>query len=158
MQAYRIADEPKPGTLSQFVVSPFWPLFGMMFGGFWLALPWFLFNSFAMGSPTRKKELVIAVLGLIGSAVLVFGFIALTDQGIFSEGSVQYGMLAILVWKLGISYWLYMTQAATFDIYTYFGGIARNGIIVVFLSMFLRGGVLKTVHDNFGAIAMLVLR
>jgi len=43
---YRIADEPRPGALSQLAVNPLWPLLAVMLGGTWIAWPWFALNTF----------------------------------------------------------------------------------------------------------------
>ena len=57
MSSYRLPDEPKPGRLERLVTDPIWPLFATMLAGAWLGLPWFAFNAFALGSPTRWREL-----------------------------------------------------------------------------------------------------
>ena len=73
--SYTLADEPQPSGLQHLVVNPLWPLFGFMFGGAWLAFPWYVFNGFAMGSPTRKREAAVAGATLM-LAFSVFGMLS----------------------------------------------------------------------------------
>ena len=54
-RAYHIADEPAASPLSKYAVSPLWPMLAVMFGGAWLAWPWFAVNAFAIGSASRKS-------------------------------------------------------------------------------------------------------
>mgnify|MGYP000232159733 CR=1 FL=1 len=87
MNSYQIIDEPKPKSYERFVVDPLAilfvsiivPLFWVppLMGKFWIPVIWILANGYFMGSPTLKRELLIAVLGLIGFLILVFaiGFI-----------------------------------------------------------------------------------
>lgn len=157
MEAYRIADEPKPGGLSHLTVNPIWPLFGVMFAGTWLAWPWFIFNGIAMGSPTLRKEIAIAIGGFVGATVLIYAIAVLGTQG-FLGGNIKYSLLALTVYKLGISYWLYVTQARGFEIYSYFDGIVRNGIVIVFLAAIFGRRILATLSENFDTIVLLVLR
>ena len=157
MEAYRIADEPRPGGLAHLVVDPIWPMFAMMFGGAWIAFPWYIFNGIAMGSPTLKKEIALGIAGFIGAALIFIALVSLGVSGVIPKSLIPYGAVTLIIWKLGITYWLYATQAATFGIYTYFGGIARNGIIIVFLSSIMRPRVLNAVSEASGAFKSIVL-
>ena len=69
-QRYRIMDEPSPSSVARWAVKPFWPLLATMMAGTWLGAPWFVFNGFALGSPTRRREIVLALVALLGSAAL----------------------------------------------------------------------------------------
>lgn len=136
--AYRILDEPRPGALSHLAVRPFWPLLGLMLGGFWLALPWFVFNGIAVGSPTRGREILISLGGLAGAAALTFGIFALDGAGwIDSRLEVKLALLVVLVWKLGVAYALCMLQSRSFELYEHFGGRVRNGLLVVLAALWL---------------------
>ncbi|WP_339478871.1 MULTISPECIES: hypothetical protein [unclassified Pseudomonas] len=145
---YRIEDEPRPGALAKWAVSPFWPLLGLMLGGAWLGLPWFVFNAIAVGSPTRLREWLLAGLCLVGSLIIGVVLLQLVDAGyIQSQAQIQYALLILVVWKLAIGYLLFMQQNATIEIYQYYGGVLnRFGLPVVLVGAFvLKGMVIKWV-------------
>ena len=87
MSHYHIIDEPKPKRHERFIVDPlgiffvsvFVPLFWMppLLGKFWIPIIWLLANSYLLGSPTFRKEIVIAVLGCLSfvGVWLSIGFI-----------------------------------------------------------------------------------
>ena len=132
---YHIPDEPRPGGLAHITVNPFWPLLCVMFVGAGMSWTWFVLNGFAMGSPTRKRELGIAVGGLMAEFVLLLGVLGMHDRlGIDGDLALPYMFLGVLVWKLGVSYWLYMLQADSFGIYEYYGGNVQNGWIGLILA------------------------
>ena len=85
---YRIVDEPEPGSWAHLSVSPLIPMFAVMLAGNWLGLPWFVFNGFAFGSATRRKEAILAITGFLGSAVVLWGLAAFhhLDFTRFQEG------------------------------------------------------------------------
>ena len=134
---YRIADEPKPGALERFAVDPMWPFFAIMFGGAWLSWPWFIVNGFAVGSPTRYRELAVAIGGLALSAAALFGLLYARTVGWLPENSLPYLILAVVVIKLGVTYSLHVMQADTFELYKYYGGVARNGFVVLIVAYLL---------------------
>ena len=136
---YRIDDEPRPGRLARMAVSPFWPLLGLMLGGSWLGLPWFAFNSIAVGSPTRLRELLLVAAGFAGSLVIALMLVELNKFGLISSpASVEYALLVLLIWKLAIGYALFVQQSATIEMYQYYGGVlSRYGIAVVLVATFV---------------------
>jgi hypothetical protein len=132
---YHIPDEPRPGGLAHVTVNPFWPMLCVMFVGAGMSWTWFLLNGIAMGSPTRKRELALAVGGLFGNLVLLIGVGETYDRlGIDGKLILPYLWLVVLVWKLGVSYVLYMLQAGSFGIYEYYGGNVQNGWIGLILA------------------------
>ena len=133
---YTIVDEPTPSRLSQLAVKPLWPLLGMMLGGAWVGLPWFAFNGFALGSPTRVREAVLAACGSLGSAALFLGVIAvkrgLLHGGLsYSQAEISYIYLMVTVWKLSMGYWIQNLQGRSASLHAHFGGQLRNGAFVV---------------------------
>jgi hypothetical protein len=126
-RSYLISDEPTPGTISRVSVNPFWPLMCVMFAGAGVSWVWFVLNGFAIGSPTRRRELIVAVGGGIGSALLMATIGSFYAGGAVGDTAIPYLMLIVVVWKLGISYGLYMLQADSFAIYEYYGGTVQNG-------------------------------
>jgi hypothetical protein len=117
--------------MASVAVQPFWPLLGVMFGGSWLSWPWFVVNALAVGSPTRRKEVALAIVGFVGNAVIVVAFGSLLVGEVIPETFVPYLVLVHIVWRLGVSYWLYVLQARTFGIYEYYGGPVRNGLPIL---------------------------
>lgn len=148
--AYRIDDEPRPGALTRIVVNPLWCLLAIMLGGPWLAWPWFVLNGFGFGSSTRWRELGLAIAGFGGTVVAVFGVILLHDAGVAnSQTQLRLLFLGVTVWKLGISYVLYITQGRGFAIYSYYGqGPEQNGMLVAMLGGFLGR---RALQDALGA-------
>lgn len=135
---YTITDEPKPTGLATYAVQPIWPLFAVMFAGSWLAWPWFVFNGFAVGSPTRWRELGAVIVGILGKAAIAAVTVLGNHYGLISKEALIWTLvIALDVWKIAITYWLYMTQDRTIELFTYMGGKLRNGIIGVFLGFFV---------------------
>ena len=141
IDSYRIEDEPTPGTLSSFAVNPLWPFVAVMFGGVWLSWSWFLLNSLAVGSPTRKKEIVWIVSGLIVSTALVLVILFMVGQGIIQDGHLKYYLLIITVWKLAVTYSLFNLQSHTIELYEYYGGQLKNGVFIVIAAVFVSPAV-----------------
>lgn len=133
--AYRIADEPRPSGLAHLVVNPVWPLLAVMFGGVLLSWPWFLFNAQAVGSPTRRREALWVVGGLAGSVVILLCIIQVGE--LVGTLGTSYLLVGLTVWKLFVSYWLYILQSRSFHLYEHFGGRVRNGMLVVVLGFFV---------------------
>ena len=142
---YLIEDEPRPGALGSWVVSPIWPLFSIMFAGNWLAMPWFAFNAYAVGSPTRGREAVIAAAGLFGKAALAIGLVALVAGEVVPKPALKYLAVALAVWKLGFAYWLYSLQSRTFHLFEYYGGTVRKGFVPVIAGAVLSPLLFKSV-------------
>lgn len=157
---YRILDEPRPGALANLAVNPLWPLLAVMFGGTWLSWTWFAVNAFAVGSPTRWRELGLSVGGFVGTTGLVLALLVLADQGIVEGVGIAYALVALVVWKLLVSYWLYALQSRTFALFEYFEGTAKNGLAVVFIGYFLGRRLLSGVASlgGWGQVLRIVLQ
>lgn len=151
---YRIIDEPRPGTLARLTVHPMWPLLAFMFAGVWLAWPWFVVNSFALGSPTRNREIGWLMAGLTGSAVLSLILIYAAQQQILWGTRVDYALLAVTIWKLGISYAVFALQQRTFELYEYYGGTVRNGLIVIAIAFFIGRSWMQWLPGDFWVILL----
>lgn len=131
MAGYRIEDEPEGSALAEWVTGPVFALFAVMFAGPWLAWPWAVFNSFAMGSHRRWGDLALGVAGLVSSTILVFTILVLTAAEVLPEQALPYALVAVTTLKLGVSYWLYMRQVSSHQLHVYYRGRSRNGLIVV---------------------------
>lgn len=146
---YRILDEPQPGALARYAVSPMWPLFAMMFGGAWFSWLWFLFNGHAVGSPTRRKEIATAVVGFAGMIVLPFLLIAIATplgEGKPSASALRYLEVLLDAWKVGVTYVLYFLQTRSIELYEYYGGVLKSGLLGVVAGYFLNRLLLA--HDH----------
>ena len=143
---YSIVDEPRPGGLAHVVVNPFWPLLAFMMGGTWFGWAWFVINGIALGSATRRREIALVVGGLVGSGVIVLVlFGGLGAANVQSERAVRLAMLVLTLWKMAISYMLYMSQERSFAIYQYYDGTVRNGLPVAFVGLLVGHRVLGLV-------------
>lgn len=123
--SYQIADEPQGTPLTAWVCRPNVPLLAMMLCGAWMAWPWFILNAFALGSPTKKRELTLVLVGIAGTAVMAWLTIMAAERDI-SLTALRFMLLAIATWKLSIANWISTLQARTFHVYEYYGGTTRN--------------------------------
>lgn len=155
---YRIDDEPAPGRLQQIAVRPLWPLLGVMLGGAWLAWPWFVVNGVAVGSPTLRREIAWVVGGFVGTAGLIASIFYLLNTGRLPEAGFAYALISVVVWKLLVSYRLYMLQARTFELYRYFGGTVKNGLMVAVAALFVEPRLLGLLQDAGHYFWILLLR
>ena len=135
---YRIADEPIPGRLAGLTVNPFFPLLAVMVGGFWLAVPWFALNGAAMGSATRRREWLwlaggLLVTGALGGALL-HGLV--TDA--VPARAVRYAVVALVALRLVVAYAVFTLQQASFELHRHFGGLVRNGVLVLVAAALVR--------------------
>lgn len=150
--SYRIQDEPQPGAWTHLVVHPMWPLLAVMFGGAFVSWPWFAINGFAVGSPTRRRELALAAGGFVGALLITLGVVLLASQSILSDVGVRYALIGLTVWKLGVSYWLFVLQSRSFSLYEHFGGTVRNGLLVVLVAGLARSRVLEALPSLWVAV------
>lgn len=141
---YRIIDEPRGSALRSWVVKPFWPWIALMLGGVWVGAPWFIFNSVAMGSPSRTKEIVAAAAlpFVLGGSIL--GLLMLAGAFDLPQVTFKYFVLPGILFKMVIGYFLFMTQSRAFQLHEHFGQPSRNGAIVAVAAFFLRDRVLDS--------------
>ncbi|RDH42814.1 hypothetical protein [Zooshikella ganghwensis] len=126
---YTIPDEPTPSTLAKLAVRPMWPLFALMFVNTGVSWLWFIANSFFQGSPYLKKEVAWIALGLAGSCLGVFAIATALSQGFIDESMIPYLLIILTVWKLGISYKIFVLQNNSFELFEYFQESVSNGAI-----------------------------
>lgn len=155
-ESYRIIDEPTPGTLSKLSVNPVWPLLSFMLVGSWLAIPWFIFNGVAVGSPTIRREIAWCVAGLVVSAVFAVVLLIYYDFNNDATGQLKYLLLVLIVWKLAVMYVLYSLQSHTIELYEYYGGVTKNGVFLLIVVFLFRKPITAVLYAN--AFMMLVAR
>jgi len=153
MAKYQIVDEPLPGSLGNVIVNPFWPLLGQMLGGAWLSWPWFFFNSYALGSATRKRETKLLAIAFVGTIVLSFAVAATAPSG-QAFRPFGYALLGLRTFKLVMAYMLFVEQRKSFQIYETFGGTGRNAGAIVAAGYMLRQ-VIFSATDNL--VLLLIL-
>ncbi|MFZ5440856.1 MAG: hypothetical protein ACOZQL_12675 [Myxococcota bacterium] len=144
---YRIIDEPKAGGLREWAVRPFWPWLALLLGGAWVGVPWFVFNAFALGSFTRRREVALAVtlpLATIGTFVAAMSVGEALDLG---RAAVAYLVLPVLLVKLLIAYVLFNWQSRAAQLHEHFGQPLRQGAAVAVVAFLLRGRVLEGLPD-----------
>ncbi|MCV6622884.1 MAG: hypothetical protein OIF51_14160 [Cellvibrionaceae bacterium] len=122
MSSYKLIDEPSPSLMSNLIVSPvlilligiFGPLLYTppMFGRYWLPLLWFIANSFFLGSPTRLKEVAIALAG--GTAILALFWAPWPNPNYFPYARIL--ISAVLFFTM---YMLSNLQSAPFELHEY---------------------------------------
>ena len=131
--SYRIVDEPAPSALGRLAVNPFWIVLAGMFGpalvGAFvpepdvLVLLWFGLNSFAVGSPTRRGELLWIALGV----TIIAAFYHLPERFVVSDTVALDTMRAWLpyLWilrsavVLTVLYRLFLYQIGPYHLYRY---------------------------------------
>jgi hypothetical protein len=146
--SYQIADEPVETSLRAYVVRPSVPLLASMLAGAWLSWPWFAFNAIAMGSPTRRKEIALCIAAFAGTGVLGAVVIALARAGVITAGApLRLALLAIVTFKLTITYYISMVQERTFHVYEYYGGPVRAAGAILSAGYLLNGLVIGLSDD-----------
>lgn len=125
--AYHIQDEPIGGRSGPPALDPFWLLLSMMFGGAWLGASAFAVNAWLLRGPTWAREVGLAIAVLLGAPALLFGLGILRTNGMLPGSSLQYAMLLIVAWKLGLAYWIFFLQQTSHSLYQYFNNVANPG-------------------------------
>ena len=138
-EGYRIIDEPRPSRGPWIAVNPFWPLLALVLTGILPGVLWFLYNGRALGSATRRRELAIGAVGILGSLGCAAALQSLRPS--IPAGIFPYIGLLLVAWKVMIGYLLHIDQARSVELYQYFGGRLGKGflllILVLVLSVFL---------------------
>lgn len=145
---YILIDEPRPGALSQAVVNPVWPLLAVMFAGGGVSWIWSIVNTIGMGSPTKRREIALAVGGFAGALGISLLVMYLVGAKVLPKEAFKYGLLALTVWKLAISYWIYFVQSRTFGVYEYYSGPVRNGLMILIIAYAVTRPLLKSLNAS----------
>lgn len=154
--SYQIADEPVESPWQNYVVNPGGPLLAEMLCGSWLSLPWFAFNAWAMGSPTKRKEIALCLASLGGTIVMAMIWVWLVKSKTIENRTVlQLLLLVIVAWKLGMAYVIDTVQSRTFHVYEYYGGLVRSSTYVVTTGYLLRDFVLGLFDDPLWVIIVM---
>lgn len=158
--AYRIQDEPIGGGHSgPPAIDPFWLLLAMMFGGAGIGATAFAVNAWLLRGPTWGREVGLAAAILIGAPVILFGLAMLRGSDLLPGSSLQYAMLLIIAWKLGLAYWIFFLQQTSHALYQYFGGGAGNrgqvasiGAVLVMAGGYFKPAIVSAFDSPFWQI------
>lgn len=150
---YELIDEPRPGALAKLAVKPIWPLLAVMLGGAWISWPWFVLNGFAVGSPTRRRELLWALAGPAGCFALIVLLGTLGARELVTGLGLRYLSISIVVYKLYVTYMLFTLQSRSFSLYEYYGGEIKSGLFPLIAATLLRPRVL----ESLGGVLQIIL-
>jgi hypothetical protein len=137
-ETYKIIDEPAPSAVSRIAVNPVWIFLASLFGGTGIGLVWFGVNAFAISSASRLRELGLVVVGLAGTPLLVATLSGLLNIGWLGPGLVPYLQLVVTGFQLAVIYLLHLSQHKSYELFSLYGGVGRNGLLVVVALGFLR--------------------
>lgn len=155
-RGYVIPDEPAPGPLQALAVTPFATFLGLMLGGALVGLPWMVLNGYAIGSATRRREAIYAVLTLVGMFGLLAIVIALLDAHLVPQASAPYLGLLVHAVRLFGAYTIYLTQEPSFELYVYFGGrVSRYGAWIAVVAFVMRAFLLSFIGDGWISAVLL---
>jgi hypothetical protein len=162
MAAYKIADEPEESGYAPYAVDPYWPLLAAMLGGSWIALPWFAFNAHAIGSASKKKELLWIVLSpVISLAIALVSLPLMEALGVdvtatsAAMGSVlgmpvrAYAYLGAVIvsLKLFFAYRIHYHQSKSHNIHEAYHGAGKSGLVLVILAALLRPALIAAAGE-----------
>ena len=133
--SYRIIDEPAPARGPWIAVNPFWPLLALVLTGVLPGVLWFLYNGRALGSATRRRELAVGAVGILGSLACAAALQSLRPS--IPAGIFPYIGLLLIGWKVSIGYLLHIDQTRSLELYTYFGGRLGKGVLLLILVIVL---------------------
>lgn len=136
--SYKIIDEPKPSAASRLAVNPLWIFLASLFGGAGIGFFWFAFNSFAISSAARTKELTYVMIGVLGTPFIFAALNALMNHGWLDTEAIPYLRVLVTGFQLLIVYLLHLSQHKSFELFSLFGGVSRNGLLVVIGLFFVR--------------------
>lgn len=155
--SYVIEDEPVSGgpTRQRLIVEPLWPLLAVMLAGVWIGWPWLLFNAIALGAAQWRQQARLLLIGLVGTALLAGLIVALLEARVITRiVELRVALLAVTVWKLGITYRVQAMQLGTVELYRHYGGTPRSGGGVLVLAMLLSPALFGWVKDLFWIIIL----
>ena len=147
--SYRIIDEPAPSGGRRVAVDPFWPLISLVLTGILPGVLWFLYNGWALGSATFRRQVVVATIGVAGALACALGLE--TARTSIPTTALPYFGLALVAWKVMIGYVLHGHQAHSLELYEYFGGRIGKGILRLLLVIAL-AVVFGTLAHNLSPI------
>ena len=130
-ESYKIIDEPAPSAVSRVAVNPVWIFLASLFGGAGMGLLWFALNAFAISSASRKRELSYVAIGLLGTPLIFVILGSMVTEGWLGPDLFPYLRLLVTGFQLLVVYLLHLSQHKSYELFSLFGGVGRNGLLVV---------------------------
>lgn len=115
--SYDLIDEPSPTGLAEAAVRPFWIFLALLTAGAWFAFPWFVFNAHILGSPTKKREMGVAV-AYFAIAAVAASLVRLAVALGLPLALGRYGMLWVIGIKIASAFWIVSLQSRPFERYS----------------------------------------
>lgn len=143
MSKYEIIDEPAPGALAQLSTNPMWPLLAVMVASPVYGWLWFIINSFAIGSPTKIREIIVSLMGMVFISFFYLFLSELKQSETIYLDYIEYIRFSGVIVYISISYYLFVVQTQPFQLYEYFNGKVINGVPVLVIG-FIFGNELQT--------------
>lgn len=137
-ESYKIIDEPAPTAISRVAVNPVWIFLASLFGGTGIGLLWFAINAFAISSASRLRELGFVLVGLAGTPVIYLTLGGLIGMGWIGPSLEPYLHLVVTGFQLLVIYLLHLSQHKSYELFSLYGGVGRNGLLVIVALAFLR--------------------
>ncbi len=131
MDNYHIIDEPKIKLSDGLIVNPLIILFAAilipliwnppLLGRLWMPFVWLIANSYFLGSPTFKREVVISILGILAMVGLffVFGFLKTIEPFHGMKSFFQYMMIFLNGTFFFVLYQVVFRQSVPYEIFSY---------------------------------------
>lgn len=152
---YAIPDEPSPTRFGRTVVTPFATLLGCMLGGTVPGLAWMVWNGWAMGSATRVRETVYALLGLVAMAATLVAIGFAIHRGAMPRTALPYLVHFVRCVPLVAVYRIQLMQSRSFELHRHFGGaVFERGWAVALVLLYLRIR-LEAASDGRGILHLL---
>ncbi len=157
MAQYALVDEPSPGPLAEFAVRPFWILVGLMLAGAWLAFPWFVFNAHAVGSPSKNREIGLAV-AYFGVATFAAMCAVLLGEAGLPTSVVRYLLLMVVAIKAAAALGVATLQSRSIDLFEDVGGTVGHPVAILAGGWLLKGLILPEPTDSVRQVVLAVLQ
>ena len=118
---YQIIDEPKQRKADYLIVPPILILLASIFLPYYIAPIWLLVNSYLLGSPTFRRELIIIIVGSLLLAVFALGSVYLLQQQgeELLERFSPYIRLTSRAGYFFMLYWVIALQNAPYELFNY---------------------------------------
>lgn len=142
------------GPDQRWVTNPVFCLLATMLAGTWLGWSWFAWNAIALGGERKSAQLRLLAIGVAVASVMAIGLAALLGHEVLSRRAFDYCVIALVAWKLWISYKLQLDQRIEVELYAWYGGRLRQGAFVLVAGIALRGSVLGALPNGWWLLVL----
>ena len=136
MSTYTIIDEPKMGHQQRFIVNPVLILFASIFVPLMISLPfylkwwapalWLVVNGWLLGSPTKIRETIIGILGVlfVPLSLIVVSVLTASSTELYQTIAPYYQLIlqGVMFFTL---YLIVAYQSSSYSLHEYFLNKAR---------------------------------